>query len=596
MSSLKNIAETVQQVAEAISHAVGIETEIVDNELTIIGGTGFYKGKLGQKEELGELEANYLYGRVLRLGKTQVVKDARQDLTYDRTSVTGETKELAEICTPIKVDDEIIGIIGLVAFEKKQQKRLLEHQHDMVLFVERMAELLAAKASQTEFLQQVQRAKNEITTILETIHEGMLAVDSKGYITYCNSIAEVLLKSPRTEMIGKHLSRFMFNTQALKVLETGKGYTEKEEICKQRNKDFHFIVTAKPIQGKLKLNGVVISFRDIVEARKLVYNMSKRTIKYTFDDIIGESDSIVRVKNQASLVAKGNSTVLITGESGTGKELFARAIHYASLRKNGPFITVNCGAIPENLIESELFGYEKGAFTGAKDKGKAGKFELADGGTIFLDEIGELPLHLQVKLLHVLQNKRFERVGGNKIISSDVRVIAATNRDLEVMIKEKKFRPDLYYRLSVIPLKIPPLRERVGDIILLKDYFLKKYNAYMSKNIKGISKEIEEVFLTYDWPGNVRELENAVEYAVNMTFTDEIKADAIPPRLRKIYNIPNIPDSNISLQDQIESVEKEIFIKKLSEYGNSIEAKLQIATELGISRATLYRKLAKYNL
>lgn len=596
MPSLKHIAETVQQVAEAISHAVGIETEIVDNELTIVGGTGFYKNKLGEKEELGQLEANYLYGRVLRLGKTQIVKDARQDLTYDRASITGETKELAEICTPIKINNEIIGIIGLVAFEKDQQKRLLQNQHDMVLFVERMAELLAAKASQTKSLQQVQRAKNEITTILETIHEGMLAVDSKGYITYCNSIAEVLLKNSRTTMIGKHLSRFMSNTKALRVLETGKGYTEKEEICKQRNKDFHFIVTAKPIRGKTKLNGVVISFRDIVEAQKLVYNMSKRTMKYTFDDIIGKSDSIVKVKNQASLVAKGNSTVLITGESGTGKELFASAIHYSSLRKNAPFVTINCGAIPENLIESELFGYEKGAFTGAQDKGKVGKFELADGGTIFLDEIGELPVHLQVKLLHVLQNKRFERVGGNKTISCDVRVIAATNRDLEAMIKEKKFRSDLYYRLSVIPIKIPPLRQRVDDIAILKEYFLKKYNVYMNKNIIGFSNEIEEIFLSYDWPGNVRELENAVEYAVNMTFTDEIKADAITPRLRKLYNIPNKIDFNSSLQDQVKRFEKEVLIKKLSEYGDSKDAKLKIATELNISRATLYRKLAEYKL
>lgn len=596
MPSLKNIAETVQQVAEAISHAVGIETEIVDNKLTIIGGTGFYKDKLGEKEELGQLEANYLYGRVLRLGKTQVVKDARQDLTYDQTSVIGETKELAEICTPIKVDDEIIGIIGLVAFEKEQQKRLLKEQHDMVLFVERMAELLAAKASQTKFLHQVQKAKNEIITILETIHEGMLAIDSKGYITYCNSIAEVLLKTTRSNMMGKHLSRFMSNTQALRVLETGQGYTEKEEICKQGSKDFHFIVTAKPIKGKTKVNGAVISFRDIIEARKLVYNMSKRTLKYTFDDIIGKSDSIVKVKNQAALVAKGNSTVLITGESGTGKELFAKAIHYASLRKNGPFVTINCGAIPESLMESELFGYEKGAFTGAKDKGKAGKFELADGGTIFLDEIGELHLHLQVKLLHVLQNKRFERVGGNKTISCNVRVVAATNRDLEAMIKEQKFRSDLYYRLSVIPIKIPPLRERIDDIILLKDYFLKKYNAYMSKNIIGFSKEIDEIFISYDWPGNVRELENAVEYAVNMTFNDKIEADAVTPRLKKLYKIPNTSDFNSTLQEQVEKFERDIFISKLSKYGSSNEAKVKIAKELDISRATLYRKLAKYKL
>ena len=212
---------------------------------------------------------------------------------------------------------------------------------------------------------------------------------------------------------------------------------------------------------------MVISFRDIEEAQKLVYNINTRALKYTFEDIMGESEAIRRAKNQALLTARGNSTVLITGESGTGKEMFAKAIHYASSRAKGSFVTVNCGAIPENLLESELFGYEKGAFTGASDKGKPGKFEIANSGTIFLDEIGDMPLHLQVKLLHVLQNMRFERVGGNKVIIVDVRVIAATNRDLEAMIKDGTFREDLYYRLSVIPLTIPPLRGRRSDIRLL---------------------------------------------------------------------------------------------------------------------------------
>lgn len=596
MSRLKKIAETVQQVAEAISHAIGFETEIVDKELTVIGGTGLYIDRLGQKEEFGQINGKYLYARVLRKGKSVIIEDARKDLTYDHLAITGETKELAEICTPIKVGCEIIGVIGMVAFDRRQQEHLIKNQYDMVQFIERMADLLAAKAVQTEFLQQVQVVKDEIMTILETIHEGMLAVNGGGYITYCNSTAEALLKRSRQEMIGKHLVTVMPDTLALQVIKTGKGYTEQEEIFKYGDKDFHFIITAKPIKGNETPNGVVISFRDIVEAQKLVYNMSKRTIKYTLENIVGQSESIVKVKSQALLVARGNSTILITGESGTGKELFARAIHYASSRRRGPFITVNCGAIPENLIESELFGYEKGAFTGAKEKGKIGKFELANGGTIFLDEIGELPLHMQVKLLHVLQNKRFEKVGGNNTIFVDVRVIAATNRDLECMIKEKNFRADLYYRLSVIPLKTPPLRERVGDVAILKDYFLKKYNAYMNKNIMGFSKEVEDIYATYDWPGNVRELENAVEYAVNMTFSDEIGADAIPPRLKKLYNLSDFSDENISLQEQMQRFEKEILKKKIHEHGNSYEAKIAIAKELDINRATLYRKIAKYNL
>ncbi|SNR98508.1 PAS domain S-box-containing protein [Anaerovirgula multivorans] len=596
MVNLKKIAHTVQQVAEAISLAVGIETEIVDDELTIVGGTNLYRERLGQKEESGNIENNYLYGRVLQEGETAVVEDARRDITYDYSTVIGTTQELAEICTPIKAKNKIIGIIGLVAFTKEQQQHLLRNKESMILFVERMADLLASKALETEALHRIKTIQNEIMTILETIHEGMLAINEKGHINYCNSNAEVLLRSLREHIVGKHISYFMPNTPALKVLENGEGYTENEEIYKKEYSNFHFIVTARAISGSTKPRGVVISFRDIVEARKLIYNMSEMSMSYTFEDIVGISDSIVKVKKQADQVARGYSTVLITGESGTGKELFARAIHYSSPRKKGPFITVNCGAIPETLLESELFGYERGAFTGAKEKGKVGKFELADGGTIFLDEIGDMPLHLQVKLLHVLQNRRFERVGGNKTILVDVRVIAATNKNLEEMINHKKFREDLYYRLSVIPLKIPPLRERQDDISLLKDYFLKKYNAFLNKSIKGFSKQVEELYRTYNWPGNVRELENAVEYAVNMTFSNEIELDAVPPRIRKYYHTPSVGEKESTLQDCLKRLEKDIFLKKIAEKGESQNAKLEIAEELGISRATLYRKLAEHNL
>lgn len=596
MPELKDIAETVQQVAEAISHAIGLETEIVDQELTIVGGTGLYKEKLGEKEERGNLNGNFLYARVLRNGKTEIVEEPCRDLTYDESSLIGKTKELAEVCTPIRAGGRTIGIIGLIAFEEEQRRKLIQNKENMVSFIERMAELLAAKASEKEAFQKIQIANNEIMTILETIHEGVVAIDKNGCITHCNSVAEVLLKSSREEMIGKHLSVFMPDAPALEVLRTGKGYTEQEEIFKRGMEQFHFIVTTKPIEGKENFCGVVISFRDITEARKLVYNMSQRDVRYTLDDIIGNSQKIAEVKKQAETVARGNSTVLITGESGTGKEMFARAIHYKSSRRCGPFVTVNCGAIPETLLESELFGYEKGAFTGAREKGKMGKFELANGGTIFLDEIGDMPLHLQVKLLHVLQNMRFERVGGNKTICVDVRVIAATNRDLEKMMEEKEFREDLYYRLSVIPLRIPPLRKRAEDIPLLMDYFLKKYNAFMKKSITGFSKEAEEIYLAYDWPGNVRELENAVEYGVNMTFSDEIGVEAVPPRLRKRYQSFQRKDSGLSLQSRIKNFEREILMEKISEYGDSRDAKMKIAQDLKISRATLYRKLAEYKI
>lgn len=595
MSVLNGIRESVQQVAEAISIALGVEVEIVDNQLNIVGGTGMYQSKIGQKEEGGDLEGDFLYARVLRSGVTQYVADALSDENYGSfaagKSITGE---LAEICTPIVLDGEIIGIIGLVAFTEEQKKILSNKSGSMTVFVEKMADLLAAKADQQEMLETVEISRDEMSTVLETAHEGIFALDQKGYVKHCNNRAAALFGTTKADLTGSHISKLMPGSPAIKVLETGRGYTENEEIFKGDGKQLHFIVTAKPFSSGDDIDGVVVSFRDIEEAQKLVYNFSTRNLKNTVDDIIGTSEKIMRAKKQALITARSNSTVLITGESGTGKEMFAKAIHYASARGDDPFITVNCGAIPENLMESELFGYEKGAFTGASEKGKEGKFELADGGTIFLDEIGDMPLHLQVKLLHVLQNMRFERVGGNKSILVDVRVIAATNKDLEKMIAEGTFREDLYYRLSVIPLSIPPLRERKEDIKTLMYHFLRKYNAFMNRKIEGFTPEVEELYMNHDWAGNVRELENAVEYGTNMAFGKFIGMDEVPARiLKKEEEIVKFKNLDKPLVEQVKLYEKEIITKKLKQAGGVKEV---VAKELGLSRATLYRKLAELDI
>lgn len=597
MSLLKEIAPSVQQVAEAIAIAVGVEVEIVDNQLTIVGGTSVYAQRIGEKEEAGEIDGNYLYARVLRTGMTMNISDAQSDQNYGTSVDAFGSYELAEICTPIKVSDQIIGIIGLVALNEEQRAILLDKSRSMVSFVEKMADLLGAKAMQKKALNHVELSMSEMATVLETTHEGIFAIDSRGYIRHCNSMAEELFKTTKNDIVGSHISKFMRGTPALEVLRSGTGYTENEEVYNSERGSYHFIVTAKPYFSERNVAGVVISFRDIEEAQKLVYNINTRALKYTFDDIMGESEALRRAKNQALLTARGNSTVLITGESGTGKEMFAKAIHYSSSRGKGPFVTVNCGAIPENLLESELFGYEKGAFTGANEKGKFGKFELANGGTIFLDEIGDMPLHLQVKLLHVLQNMRFERVGGNKVIIVDVRVIAATNKDLEAMIKDGTFREDLYYRLSVIPLTIPPLRGRRTDIKPLMYHFLNKYNTFMNKKIIGFTEEVEYIYEAYDWPGNVRELENAIEYGTNMAFGDKIGIDAIPGRLLKNdANTIHIEESDLPLSEQVKFYEKEIITRKLKKYSGNSNAKDLVAKDLGLSRATLYRKLSELDI
>jgi transcriptional regulator with PAS, ATPase and Fis domain len=589
------IQSTVQEAAEAISAALDIEVEIVDDELTVIGASGRYKGKIGRKEEFGRLEGDFLYARTLRSGEAYVIEDPQADLLYDPSSLDGTTKELGEICSPIKLGAESIGVIGLVAFSVAQNCRLMDNNQAILLFLKHMARLLAAKVSEHEAMERLTVVSGELATILETIHEGALAINELGIVTHCNSTAEQLLKVKRSRLLGKRLDNFWAKAPALEALRSGSEYTEKEEIFHFGQHRMHFIVTVRVVPGRESPAGAVISFRDIAEARRLIYDLSGHNMAYTFEDIIGDSKAINQVKAQAYRVAKGNSTILITGESGTGKEVFARAIHQASSRSNGPLISVNCGAIPETLLESDLFGYEGGAFTGARKEGKPGKFELADSGTIFLDEIGEMPLHLQVKLLHVLQSREVERVGGTKRIPVDVRIIAATNRDLETMMQEGKFRNDLYFRLSVIPLHIPPLRERMEDIPKLAEHCLGKYTRMLSKRITGIDAETMESLMAYCWPGNVRELENTIEYAVNMAPGNTLTMANLPPRIRQSTG-GSAPAEETSLKSRLERFERTVLEEHLERYGRTLSAKSAIARDLAVSKATLYRKLANLGL
>jgi len=314
--------------------------------------------------------------------------------------------------------------------------------------------------------------------------------------------------------------------------------------------------------------------------------------KYSFENIIGESGAMQEVFKAVEKVIDSNVTVLIQGESGTGKELIARAIHYHSrTRGNKPFVAVNCSALPESLLESELFGHEKGAFTGAAGR-RIGKFELANGGTIFLDEIGLMSPTMQSKILRVLQEREFERVGGNELVRVDVRFISATNRDLEEAVKKGEFREDLYYRIAVFPIKLPPLRERKEDIPALAAFFLKKYSQEEGKQIEGISPDALELLMAYHWPGNVRELENAIERAVVLAASKEIMPSDLPAAVRALGE-KRLYESDHTLANWIEKLEEEALRQALLECGGNVS---QTAKKLGIGRATIYRKAKKYGL
>ncbi len=326
------------------------------------------------------------------------------------------------------------------------------------------------------------------------------------------------------------------------------------------------------------------------ENRKLKERIEKKSSE--FSGLVGQSTEMKRVFETIRKVSTSDVPVLIQGESGTGKELVARAIHSLSMRSDGPFIPINCGAIPENLLESELFGYEKGAFTGAETT-VAGKVEYADGGTLFLDEIGDLPLQLQVKLLRFLQDKRIQRVGGRKDITVNTRIIAATNIDIRKAIEDGKFREDLYYRIGVVTIKLPPLRERGDDILLLANLFLHRFSKELGKNIKGFSLEAQHIMQQYDWPGNVRELENRIQRAIIMTDKSILDADdlGLDPKDQKIISSNNF--KGLTLKEVRELIEKEVIIASLDRNKWNI---LQTAKELDISRPTLYDLMRKYHI
>lgn len=317
--------------------------------------------------------------------------------------------------------------------------------------------------------------------------------------------------------------------------------------------------------------------------------------RYRLEDIKTVNSRMREIKRLVRRIAKSDASVLIIGESGVGKELIASAIHNESGR-TGEFVAINCAAIPENLWESEFFGYEGGAFTGASVKGKPGIIELAHGGTLFLDEVSEIPLHLQAKLLRILQEKEFMRVGGRARRAVDIRVIAATNRDLGRMVEEGKFRRDLYHRLNVIPIYVPPLRERPDDIIYLAEYFLRVYAHKTGKKFAGFSTRVKEFFLHYHWPGNVRELENAIECAVNIEENVRIGLDSLPYNLKMLAKSCEKKGGSEVYNSCDDLEEKLKILKLLAKYGWSVEGKRKAAREMGISLATFYRRLKCYNL
>lgn len=594
MSRLEQVSANGQQVAEAIAAVLKVEVEIIDTDLVRVAGTGKVRNDVGARLLRGLVNKH-----VLETGRHIFINEAGFHHICLSCPLTGQCFYRASIVYPITIGPAVIGTISLIAFDDRQKETLGQHTESLIEFIGRMADLISSKVLEKEAEAERMLMAGHLEALVDTVYEGVIAVDGTGTITHFNRSAELMFKTEKERVIGKNARNIFPGLPLYEVLDGGRAFTSREVFTGYEGRKLHLLCTARPILTEdAKIAGVVASFSDFRETQKLAYEIIGNQEEITFDDIIGHSRPLIEVKERAGKIAGSHSTVLIIGESGTGKEIFARSIHSAGPQGHRPFIAINCGAIPETLLESELFGYEEGAFTGARKGGKPGKFELANGGTIFLDEIGNMSLYLQAKLLRVIQDRQIERVGGTRPAPVNIRIIAATNADLQVMVQKNLFREDLYYRLSVIPLMIPPLRERREDIPLLLEFFLKRFTGLLAKDIKGFTDRALSACLSHSWPGNVRELVNAVEYAVNLEEGDLISPESLPPALREgngPTSLEKLPPMSAPLPT-LAQLEKEAIARALEEYGWSDEGKVRAARALGVSRATIYRKIQKYRI
>ena len=488
--------------------------------------------------------------------------------------------------------------INIVSIEVEQGAIFLECQS---VSKDRQDELIQTlckvagihSVERTNFMPSKERAE-QLGAVLTSVRDGILLMNCDGVIIQCNIAAARILKMSVSEMIGKTLGENLsWNLLIGETLKTACTYRDHEVFIEGINS--YCVISTTPLQdNNNEMIGVVTVLRDNRDLRNLVQKMTgSRPVD--FDDITCKSIIMKSLIAQSRRYAVSESTVLIRGETGTGKELLARALHSGSMRAKGNFIPINCAAIPETLMESELFGYEEGAFTGAVKGGKPGLFELANGGTLFLDEIGEMAVHLQVKLLRVLQERRVRRLGSSREIVVDVRVITATNRDLEDMVTRKTFREDLYYRLNVIPLTLPPLRERPEDIGLLAEQFLRRFADKMRRPVNGFATEAVERLQTYDWPGNVRELENVIERAVNLVDGPQVRPEHIflgrMPKTTRTSSAAQV-ETYQTLKERMAETERLILKETFERFHSS----RRVGSILDLSHTAVLKKMHKHGL
>ncbi|NLM64914.1 MAG: sigma 54-interacting transcriptional regulator [Firmicutes bacterium] len=586
LSSVADV-QSIQQIADAVAAAMGVDVTVADASLRRVAGTGPFAGARGEKVPQG-----CVFERALKGSGTLVVEDPREVALCVDCTGRDQCRETLGMCTPIILDGQAIGILSIVAFTSEQRDRIMASLASFVAFLEKMAELIATKMAEHRLITAIEERSRELEAVMNHIPQGVICVDAQGRIRHINDGAVKLLRlTERRPRRGEDLAGIWPDCMLLRSMARRESHSNVEESYRlPGGGTVRFLSSVSTLLLEDRIIGGVVTFSDLERTHRDVFRVMEKETAFTFDDIIGSSPHMQAAKRQALTAAQYDSNILLTGETGTGKELFARAIHNASPRRDYPFISVNCAAIPEALLESELFGYEPGAFTGASRSGKPGKFELANHGTLFLDEVGDMPLFLQAKLLRVIQTMEITRVGGVHPKRIDARIIAATNQDLAELVRANRFRSDLYYRLNVIPLSLPPLRSRREDVRELSRHFCAYYSRQFNKGPMELTEEALALLESYGWPGNVRELENVIEYAVNFANGPQIR----PEDLRARLSVDVRPArTGMDLRSATKEFQRQMVRECVARHGSGPGARERAAEELGISRATLYRILSQ---
>lgn len=599
---LTDIKEYLNTLLASFSSVLNLELTILQTDpLERVAATGSWYTKDVVCYEHGRLVPawqNSYTVRVIETGKPVVALDTKAYVySHPKMYQTVEGQYYSVLAYPIHLRDHLEGVLVIASFDKTQHQIIMEKQEQLMVYLEKIAGLITSKLEQETLLEKTNIINNQMSSVIEAMDDGIILYSPEEGIKQCNMYAEKYLHFNDPELKDALLSKVL-NV----ATETNEGRPFQIREISEEIDGFQYLLQVKTkfIENS---NGSVLCVINPFSQIQNSITQNEEMGTGVAGNLVFSGEKMRKLVSQAKIAAQHTSNVLITGESGTGKEMFARLIHTSSPRSSKPFVAVNCAAIPESLMESELFGYEEGAFTGARKGGKIGKIQLANHGTFFLDEIGDMPLYLQAKLLRVLNDKKVERIGNSStsLINVDVRIIAATNQNLEEMIERKEFREDLYYRLNVVPLRLPPLRERPDDIPFLIQHFIKKYDKILGKEIRSASAAVMELMMEYRWPGNVRELENCIEYMMTFEKTQVLSLEVVPQKILSLKSETNLaavketdPYEDMPLKARLQEKEREILKEMAARYGGhpTKEQVKEICRILDISVASYYRKIS----